>query len=367
MTNKGKITPQVSPAAEFLEIANDFTDPKELIREAISNAFDANAKVIKVTAFVDRLSGIDELTIVIEDDGEGMDFEQLEAFFGLGFSNRREKDETGNKSSGAIGEKGHGTKIYFNSRMIEVETVRNSSLIVATMDRPIQSLRTGKLPEAEFEQSSTDRTKGTRVTVRGYNDNNQTGFGHNALKDYILWFTKFGSFEQELGIDTNTNVILHLSGLGHDNNNPDRLTFGNVFPDENTNVTSLKKSDKVAPLDYYVAKWHGQDIPVEGMPDYTIDIVFTIEGDQIKREYNKMIHERYAGWQEGEYNVEQRYGLWLAKDYIPITRRNEWVAEKSEWTKYHSFVNSQNFRLTANRASIDNTPPCYSQSDRCYG
>ena len=123
------------------------------------------------------------------------------------------------------------------------------------------------------------------------------------------------------------------------------------------NITQLRKSDKVSPLDYYVAKWEAKNIPVQGMPDSTIDIVFYIEGDQIKREYNEMIHQKYTAWNEGEYNVEQRYGLWLSKDYIPIARRNELVAEKSEWTKYHAFVNSQDFRLTANRASVDNTPP----------
>ena len=34
MNNEGEITPEVSPADEFLEISNDFTDQKELVREA---------------------------------------------------------------------------------------------------------------------------------------------------------------------------------------------------------------------------------------------------------------------------------------------------------------------------------------------
>lgn len=351
------LVPEVNPAAEFLEISNDFTDPKELVREAISNAFDAKSNIIRIKAFVDKTSGVDELTILIEDDGEGMNLEQLKAFFGLGFSNRREKDEFGNKSSNAIGEKGHGTKIYFNSRKIEVETVHNKQLITAVMDKPIQTLRTGKIPEVTYSTKTTDKNNGTKIIIYGYNDNNQSGFGHNALKDYILWFTKFGSFEKSLIINTHEHIVLHLSGLGHDNNNPEKISFGHIFPPENTNITQLRKSDKVSPLDYYVAKWKAKKIPVQGMPDSTIDIVFYIEGDQIKREYNKMIHQKYTVWNEGEYNVEQRYGLWLSKDYIPIARRNELVAEKSEWTKYHAFVNSQDFRLTANRASVDNTPP----------
>jgi hypothetical protein len=33
--------PNVDPAAEFSELSNGCTDPKEIIRKAISNAFDA--------------------------------------------------------------------------------------------------------------------------------------------------------------------------------------------------------------------------------------------------------------------------------------------------------------------------------------
>jgi hypothetical protein len=69
-----------------------------------------------------------------------------------------------------------------------------------------------------------------------------------------------------------------------------------------------------------------------------------------------MLHQKWKMWSEGEYNVEGRYGLWVCKDFVPIHRKNGWVAERSEWTKFHAFVNSQDFRLTANRSSIDNTP-----------
>jgi hypothetical protein len=58
------------------------------------------------------------------------------------------------------------------------------------------------------------------------------------------------------------------------------------------------------------------------------------------------------------YKVEDRYGLWVARDYIPIKRYNEWLGlGKRLETKYHAFVNCQEFRLTANRSDIGNTPP----------
>jgi hypothetical protein len=35
---------------------------------------------------------------------------------------------------------------------------------------------------------------------------------------------------------------------------------------------------------------------------------------------------------------------------------NDWVSERSEYTRMHAFVNSQDLALTASRGSIENTP-----------
>ena len=59
----------------------------------------------------------------------------------------------------------------------------------------------------------------------------------------------------------------------------------------------------------------------------------------------------------GAYTIQERYGLWLCKDFMPIQRKNEWITTKgSEYTKFHAFINCQDLRLTANRGSIENTP-----------
>lgn len=144
-----------------------------------------------------------------------------------------------------------------------------------------------------------------------------------------------------------------MKGLG--NNEFEELKFGHPFPEENSNINELKKIDKVSPLDYFVAKWSFSNQQVKDFPSISIDMVFYIEGDKAKRGYNKMIHEKNTLWAGGVYNVEARYGLWLCKDYIPIERHNEWVSEKSEWTKYHAFVNCQAIKLTANRGDAGNT------------
>ena len=48
------ITPKVDEPREFLEIAGDFTNPLELIREAISNSFDARANFIRFKFYVEK-------------------------------------------------------------------------------------------------------------------------------------------------------------------------------------------------------------------------------------------------------------------------------------------------------------------------
>ena len=353
---KETYTPEVNPHAEFLEICNDFTEPREIVREAISNGFDAWARNIEIAAYVDRTTGKDELVLRFKDDGHGMDTSGLKSFFSLAMTTRMERDDRGFKASGAIGEKGHGTKIYFNSRKIEVQSVKDGVLIEAVMDDPHAKLQRGKMPVVEFSSRSVSIPNGTTITVYGYNDNAQGGFGHEALKDYILWFTKFGSCELLLDRTEFKDVVLTLSGLGRKDFDPEQISFGHLFPAENTNLTSLKMSDRVSPLDYYVARWVFPNVPVEGKPGSTVDIVFSLEGDQAKRNINPMLHEKWRNWRDGEYNVEERYGLWLCKDFIPVARKNNWVAERSEWTKYHAFVNSQDLRLTANRSNIDNTP-----------
>src|SRR5215471_12583832 len=98
------VKPQVNSEAEFLEIASDFGNPLEIVREAISNSVDAQAKNITIAFTVEEVDGAATLVITIEDDGYGMTRDVLARdFWGLGYSTSRD-DRT------KIGEKGHGTK-----------------------------------------------------------------------------------------------------------------------------------------------------------------------------------------------------------------------------------------------------------------
>ena len=101
------ITPAVYAAQEYIEIANDFANPLDLVREAISNAFDADATRIDTYFSAITEYGNRVLLIVLKDNGKGMDRDTLKCFFDLGTSSKRGK-------ASQIGEKGHGIKVFFN-------------------------------------------------------------------------------------------------------------------------------------------------------------------------------------------------------------------------------------------------------------
>lgn len=80
----------------------------------------------------------------------------------------------------------------------------------------------------------------------------------------------------------------------------------------------------------------------------------------MKHKYNDMVRRSGHPAPQGAYTVQERYGLWLCKDFIPVQRANEWISTRgTEYTRFHGFFNCQEFRLTANRGSVNNTPGEY--------
>lgn len=344
------IKPKVDQIREFMEIASDFTNPLELIREAISNSFDAKASFIRFKFSVEKEYGEDNFIVFIEDDGIGMNLEQLQAFFDLGNSTNR-----GNPD--AIGEKGHGTKVYFNSSEIEVITSKGEGNIKykALLKNVLRSFYDNIIPDVEVtELDNKENWRGTRITIKGYNHNRRDKFTHERIKDYILCFTKVGSCELEFGIDRYKNFVLFLQGIGE--KEEEKIGFGHKFPKENKDVEKLFDKKGVLAPKWYVKRWIKQG-HLPNFPDKKYNAVFYVEGDDAKRDNNPMLRRSGYTAPEGAYQVRQRYGLWLCKDFIPITQKNEWIVTKgTEFVRFHAFINIQDFKLTANRGSVDNTP-----------
>ncbi|HCT64808.1 MAG TPA: hypothetical protein DIC60_06030 [Lachnospiraceae bacterium] len=343
------IKPKVDPAREFREISGDFGHPLEIAREAISNSFDAKATTINIEFKVVIECGERVLKIVLMDNGEGMDRNQLQAFFDLGNSTRR-SDPT------AIGEKGHGTKIYFNSRKIEVYTHKNGKSFRAVMDNPLQKLYNDELPIAEIYESDVDPSlRGTEIIITGYNGNRRDRFTHHQLKDYIMWFTKFGCIEMEFGIYEHTDKVLYLKGV--DSEVEEELKFGHVFAEENKNTAKLFNDYFIEAPDNYVRKWR-EEKSLKNFPDIKYQAIFYVAGKKAKYKFNDMIRRQGYNAPQGAYTIQERYGLYICKDFIPIQKKNEWISTsgRSNYTKFHAFINCQDLNLTANRGSVENTP-----------
>ena len=343
-----EIIPQVNESKEFIEIATDFSNPLDIVREAISNSYDAKAKKISIFFEVIDDYGFPTLKITIEDDGTGMDKDGLQSFFDLGNSLRRGLEDY-------IGEKGHGTKIYLNSKKIIVTTSKNGCVYQAELNEPFKNLYNNKIPVVSVKKLTENilQHNGTRIEIYGYNNNQRQKFTHDILKDYIMWFTKHGSVEKVFYPEKYSDVKLYLKGLGVDE--PEIIDWGHVFPKESKNTTELF-DDLLAEAPSHYSKIIKKQGHLKNSPEVKYDAIFAIEGTKVKYNYNKMIRRKGYIAPEGAYTIQERYGLWLCKDYIPIQRKNEWITSKgSEYTKFHAFFNCQDLKLTANRGSIENT------------
>ena len=131
MTNR-TITMKFDPKTiEHLGVQMYSTLPP-VIAELVANAYDADAKNVKIF-----LTDNDRKEIVIEDDGHGMSFEDLEAKFLKIGRNRREGNQQDSESGTrkVIGKKGIGKLSFFGiANHVEIITRRNGKENAFTLD-----------------------------------------------------------------------------------------------------------------------------------------------------------------------------------------------------------------------------------------
>jgi hypothetical protein len=344
-----KKTPKVNQVNEFKEIANNFANPLEIVREAISNSIDARASLIDLNFDIVNHYGEDLFRVTIKDNGKGMNEIELENFFDLGNSSKIGDND-------AIGEKGHGTKVYFHSRQVNLITYKDGKCIKATMNDIYRNLNQNIIPTYEYSIAESELGKsGTEIEIIGYNLNKFSVFKHAILKDYILWKTKFGAIDKVFDVTTFNDYKISLKGL--DFVAPEIIEFGHIFPQESESANKLFETHNNDAPDYFCKKWV-ETGTLPNFPHIKYQSIFYVEGKYIKYGYNPMLRRQGYKAPDGSYTIQDRYGLWLTKDFIPIQRKNEWIVSKgSEYTKFHAFFNCQNFKLTANRGSVEATTP----------
>lgn len=348
-----ELCPKVSEHAEFFEIANDFGNPLEILREAIANAFDWQATYIRIKFSVVPLDGYDCLVIEFQDDGAGMSYETLaNNFWDLGNSLSR-------KDISKIGEKGHGTKIYLRSHKVIVRTYDGGeSAYESVCEDAFAKLSSGEMHTPKIKKLDAKIQKGTFIRIEGYNNNVQTNYTQLVVKDYILWFTKMGSFELELPDRIRPEFHVELQCLDRDEY--ETIPFGHVFPKESKDISELFETYMENAADHFVKKYAYLNQRLKNRSDVVFDAVIYVEGNEAKNAYNPLLRKRKDA-QRGSYKVSDRYGLWLCKDFIPVQNINSWITGfgtgSNSATLLHGFINCQKLKLTANRGTVANTDP----------
>lgn len=330
MATTERYTPGVNEVNEFLEIASDFEDPLEVIRESLSNSFDANADSATIE-IQNRSHGSD---IILDDDGHGMDRTDLESFFDLG--NSRKTD--------SIGYKGHGTKIFYKSDKIVVNTTKDGTTLRAVMEKPWEKLNNGILPEYEVTETETrSGTSGTTIRISGFKSGE--GFSPETLSykkihHYLKWKTIAGSTAHFFDEDFHEMTITVQLDAEIDDSRDELVTTNKFeFPDE-----QLEPGDSEFPADRMCKHYPPREIALEtdDGKTSTVEIVGMVGGKKARNELPTF----------GRHSTQ--FGIWLAKDHIKVERLNEAISHDNEFIHFLFVANCQAIELSANREKIRN-------------
>lgn len=363
------IKPAINGAKEIKEISEDFIQPLEVLREGLSNAYDAGATRVHVQARREHdATGRNILSVYLTDDGQGMSQEHLEGFFGLGVSHKPRLPDRP-----PIGFKGHGTKLYYRARDIYVLTRRidGPTLLAMVENAREQVLRAQALPdvqllegEAAEEKAKTlgltlDGPQGAAIALLDFTaDSNRLidAFRRKQIESYVRWFTVYGSFRHIITrTEPQAPFALTLQATDEDTARP--VPFGHPWPTDATELRELKAKDPRRPYNYFVKTFAAPGISIEGGDRIDLAVAFEGRAGRLARDPG-IRRQRNSG----DYHEDERYGLWLGRNYIPVELRSDWLRDERLGEFSHIdpkralvLVNCDAFKLTANRGSVHNS------------
>lgn len=150
-----------------------------VMAELIANAYDADAKQVKIELFDNQ----DEKTIVVTDDGEGMSLSEINSdFLRIGRNRRNEQSSITKLGRKVIGKKGLGKLSYFGlSKCIEVETIKNGlkNAFEMDLDAILSSPDQVYHPTILLQNKPTQEPSGTKITL--HQVKRKTGFSAEKL------------------------------------------------------------------------------------------------------------------------------------------------------------------------------------------
>lgn len=340
-----KKTISVNQVSLYREIAKNLVNPLEVIREAISNCHDAQAKEIEIE--ISR-GNDNEMVIRISDDGTGMDEEGFQRFFNLGDSKKKEN---------LIGQKGLGTKTYFRSKKILVDSQTTNQRLRAVMESPWETLNSNQLPEYELTTLEKEPgMDGTKITIEDYQiDIPEKYFNFSTLKDYMLWFTAAGSFKtkfaEQISLQKyvqNMHIAPKIFLKDKIENKTEEFSGAHRFspPCENPDIPENSDDLRADLYCKHFGPFH-RETTIQG--NYvSFQLYGTVSGLKCRQSICTL--RPYE-------QLKSRFGLYLCKDFVPVVNRRDLLSD-DQYHHYHLLLNSQNFDLTADRNNIsnDNSP-----------
>ncbi len=385
---------QINKGYELYQIITDFGEPLEIFREAFQNAIDENAQKVFCRVYEkQRMSG-SELIIDIWNDGNPLKKENIENFFGLAKSTK--VDNNNMPIKGKLGYKGHGAKIFFNARKVQICSKDKDEEWGVDLETPLVQLE----DKNTFEYSDvidgeklelhlpSNWQQGFMVRIIGPRHfgtlHTQFKLNHMYLRDYIKWYTIFGTiqtlYDEEL---RNKEIKLYLSGLKADDFKKnyykkefvdpvpvfemvDDVTYevldmGHIFPEERYTETSMRQyaqavNSNKAYYDFYSRMIFNSNVVCGN--NTTFRLVINLEGYETKRKYDLLLSKRGKPRTEMMHTDSERYGLWVCKGGVPVEKVDDWIEGgrgTGTYTYMQAFIDCEDFQLTANRGSIKNS------------
>lgn len=385
---------QINKGYELYQIITDFGEPLEIFREAFQNAIDENAQKVFCHVYEkQRMSG-SELIIDIWNDGNSLKQEQVANFFGLAKSTK--VDENNMPIKGKLGYKGHGAKIFFNARKVQICSKEGEIEWGVDLDAPLTQLEN----KNTFEYSDLIKTEqlemhlpdawehGFMVRIIGPRHfgtlHTQFKLNHMYLRDYIKWYTVFGTIQTLYDdILEKKHIKLYLSGLKVDDFKKvynktelvdplpkfekindityEILDMGHIFPEERYTESKMKQYAKSANstrayYDFYSRMIYNNNVVCSN--NTTFRLVISLEGYETKRRYDLLLSKRGKTRTEMIHTDGERYGLWVCKGGVPVEKVDDWIEGgkgAGTYTYMQAFIDCEDFQLTANRGSIKNS------------
>ena len=382
---------KVNQVYELYQIMTDFGDPLEIFREGIQNAFDENASEIYIKVYEEKsLKTVKDIVIDIIDNGNGLAEKKIANFFDVANSTKIEENFV--QKDGKHGYKGHGAKVFFNAKKIQIcSKVKGEEPWAAELVEPIDQIEKNKKLEYTIIDSKELRASFpssfesgfiVRIKAPNYFSEQDTRYklSHIYLRDYCKWYTLAGTLESRYD-EAIKDKTLYVQGLNIeefsnkyndkkicdpipdvisiDKEKYERIPFGHYFPPTRTGkgMSKYAKDIESNKADYlfYSKIVHDEVHTVSGI---SFRLIISFEGYETKRRYDLLLTRQGQQSKQENHTDSHRYGLWACKGGVPVEKVDDWIEGGKGVGTYsymQAFIDSDAFLLTANRGSIMNT------------